>query len=207
MTITAASAQRFVALPSPSTTGTMSLEQTLRTRRSVREFAPRPLATVDLSQLLWAAQGITTRDGRRTAPSAGALYPIELYVVAGDVSGLAAGVYRYDPHRHRLESMVAGDRRAALARAALQQDSVARAPAAIVIGAVYARTSAKYGRRAERYCAIEAGCVAQNVALEAVARGLGTVVIGAFDDAGVRDVAAMSGDESPLIIMPIGRPR
>lgn len=195
-----------VTLPQPSASGPMNVERALALRRSVREFAPAPIAVADLAQLLWAAQGITSADGRRTAPSAGALYPLELYVIAGNVDGLQPGVYHYDASRRTLDLRAAGDRRAALSRAALGQPSVGRAPASIVIAAAVARTAVKYGTRAERYCAIEAGCASQNVALQAVARGLGTVVVGAFDDARVREVALMQRGETPLIIMPVGKP-
>ncbi len=164
-----------------------------------------PVKLDDVRQLLWAAQGTTSPDGRRTAPSAGALYPIELYVIAGNVDGLAAGVYHYDARTERLDRVASGDRRAALSAAAHGQQSVASAPASIVIAAVYARTAAKYGRRAERYCAIEAGCVSQNISLQAVSRNLGTVLVGAFDDARVAQAVSVKEGETPLIIMPFGK--
>ncbi|HSP16551.1 MAG TPA: SagB/ThcOx family dehydrogenase [Thermoanaerobaculia bacterium] len=204
--MTAATLPHVTKLPVPSKSGTVAVERALSSRRSVREFAGSAIGLRDLSQLLWAAQGITTSDGRRAAPSAGALYPLQLYLFAGAVNGLPSGVYRYDARSHALEIVVAGDRRRELSGAAAQP-FVADAPAAIVITAVYPTTARKYGARAERYCAIEAGCASENVALQAVALGLGTVVVGAFDEARLRDAALMRRAETPLVIMPIGIPR
>jgi SagB-type dehydrogenase family enzyme len=196
-----------VALPAPKHTGRVAVESALGTRRSVREFAASALSLAELSQLLWAAQGTTTPDGRRTAPSAGALYPLELSVVAGEVTGLPAGVYRYRPDGHHLVPVASGDRRRALAAAALNQDWMRAAPAAVVIAAVYARTERKYGERGARYVHFEAGCAAENLALQAAALGLGTVVVGAFEDREVAAAAALDKDERPLAILPVGRPR
>jgi SagB-type dehydrogenase family enzyme len=196
-----------VALPAAKRTGKLEVEAALGARRSVREFAARALSLAELSQLLWAAQGTTTADGRRTAPSAGALYPLEVSVVAVNVTGLPAGVYRYRPDGHRLLPVATGDRRRALAAAALEQDWMRPAPAALVIAAVFARSERKYGERAARYVHFEAGCAAENVALQAVALGLGTVVVGAFQDREVQAVAALDADERPLAILPVGRPR
>jgi SagB-type dehydrogenase family enzyme len=194
-------------LPKPSHDGETSLESALRRRRSVREFSNLPLTLAEVSQLLWAAQGVTDPEGKRTAPSAGALYPLEVFLVAGRVDGLPAGVYRYRPRGHELARVIEGDRRAKLASAALDQTWMKDAPVAMVITAVYERTAAKYGRRAERYVHIEVGHTAQNVHLQAVALRLGTVVVGAFDDAEVKRVLALADDEQPLCLMPIGKPR
>lgn len=194
-----------ILLPPARIRSDVSVETALSLRRSVREFGATPLALAELSQLLWAAQG-ATRGGRgRTAPSAGALYPLELFVVAGSVNGLAPGVYRYRATEHALERVAEGDRRKELAAAALEQDWLARAPAALVISGVYERTSLKYGRRATRYVDFEAGAAAQNVALEAVALGLGSVVVGAFDDARVQAAAGLAPEQRPLALMPVGR--
>lgn len=159
-----------------------------------------------LSQLLWAAQGITSRDGKRTAPSAGALYPLEVYVIAGKVTGLEPGVYHYQPTRSSLLQRSAGDLRRALGRAAHGQFWVASAPAVAVITGIVSRTARGYGARAERYVAIECGAAAENLALEAVALGLGTVPVGAFDDAAVSRVLSLPTGEKPLLILPIGKP-
>jgi SagB-type dehydrogenase family enzyme len=136
-----------IALPAPTIRHDSSLEANLRARRSVREFAAEPLPLATLAQLLWAAQGVTSSAGERTAPSAGALYPLEVYVVAGNVRGVAAGVYRYEPQGHALRLHSEGDRRRALAHAALGQSGLADAAAVLVITAVYARTSGKFGSR------------------------------------------------------------
>ncbi|HEY0592431.1 MAG TPA: SagB/ThcOx family dehydrogenase [Thermoanaerobaculia bacterium] len=196
-----------IALPPPDRRGTVPLEHALQSRRSVREFtnAPVPLATV--AQLLWAAQGVTSGDGRRTAPSAGALYPLELIVVAARVDGLEAGTYRYDPASHSLRRTLAAVDGGALARAAGGQQFVAGAAAVIVIAGVEQRTARKYGGRAARYVAFEAGCAAENLLLEAVTLGVGSVVVGAFDDARVAALLRLGRDETPLAILPIGWPR
>jgi SagB-type dehydrogenase family enzyme len=194
-------------LPEPRLEGDVSVEASIRERRSVREFSDRPLSLADVGQLLWAAQGETSRDGGRAAPSAGALYPLELYLLAGDVESLPAGLYRYQPRGHRLRHVVDGDLRDALGRAALGQAWVRRAPAVLVIAAVYERSERKYGQRARRYTRIETGHAAQNVYLQAVALGLGTVIVGAFDDAEVQQVLSLPGDHAPLALMPVGHPR
>lgn len=196
-----------VELPKPSADGERSLETVIRERRSVREFSSRSLSLADVAQLLWAAQGVTTRDGRRTAPSAGALYPLEVYLVAGNVASLPTGVYRYLPERHRLRQVADGDVRSSLAVAALDQSWVRRAPAVLVITGVYERSAKKYGERARRYTHVEVGHAAQNVYLQAVGLELGTVIVGAFDDAGVRQALGLPPDHAPLALMPVGYPR
>ncbi len=190
-----------VALPPPVTRGDRSLEQVLAARRSRRELAPRPLSLAELGQLAWAAQGITDRaQRRRAAPSAGALYPLELYFVTPE------GVLHYLPEGHALERRSAEDLRAALARAALDQDAVREAPCVAVLAAVTARTAQKYGDRAPRYVALEAGHAAQNLLLQATSRGLAGVPIGAFDDDAVRRVLALSAGETPLYLVALGAP-
>jgi SagB-type dehydrogenase family enzyme len=196
-----------VALPPPVLAGEVSLEEALGRRRSVRDFAPASLPLADLAQMLWAAQGVTDSDGYRTAPSAGALYPLELYVAAGDVDGLAPGVWRYRPASHELVAGRAGDPRAALAAAALHQDWIGDASAVIVVAGVVPRTARKYGRRARRYVHVEVGHAAQNVALQCAARDLGTTMVGAFDDEAVRDVLGLPADHEPFALLPVGRPR
>jgi SagB-type dehydrogenase family enzyme len=196
---------RTIQLPDPDRDGPVSVEAAMQQRRSVREFAPSALTLADVSQLLWAAQGITSPDGGRTAPSAGATYPIELYVVIGDVEGVQPGVFRYLPDRHALVETATDDRRSVLAGAALRQDALQSAPLVVVIAAVYHRTAQRYGARAPRYVHIEVGNVAQNVYLQAAARGLGTVFIGAFDDAEVKQVLDLRPAEEPLGLMPVGR--
>jgi len=187
--------------------GSQSLETLLSLRRSAREFAASALTLAQAAQLAWAAQGISDPRGLRTAPSAGALYPLELYLVAGAVEGLDPGVYRYLPRGHRLERTAEGDRRPQLARAALGQGRLADAPAVFVIGAVYERTAVKYGDRAPRYVQMEAGHAGQNLFLQATALGLGTVVVGAFRNEGVARVLVLPASVKPLSLMPVGAPR
>lgn len=196
-----------IKLPKWRQDSKISVESALRRRRSVREFSKATLMLTEVSQLLWAAQGITSPEGKRTAPSAGALYPLEVFVVAGKVDGLSAGVYRYRPQGQDLIRVAEGDQRARLASAALDQDWLKDAPATIVIAAIYERTAWKYKQRAGRYVHIEAGHAAQNVQLQAVALDLGSVIVGAFDDEQVKRALALAENEQPLCVLPIGRPR
>ena len=196
-----------ISLPPVVSDGEMSVEEAIEQRRSVREFGGGSLALEDISQLLWAAQGITDKDGHRGAPSAGALYPLELYVVAGDVEGLSLGVYRYRPKSHELVHVASGERRMSLASVALGQGWVGRAPAVLVIAGVYERSMKKYGQRAHRYTHIEVGHVAQNIYLQATALGLGTALVGAFHDSEVQDVLSLPPDHEPLGLMPVGHKR
>jgi SagB-type dehydrogenase family enzyme len=195
-----------VTLPPPDHDGEMSMAAALQARRSLRDFGAASLGLGEVAQLLWAAQGITHPMGLRTAPSAGALYPLECHLVAGSVTGLAAAVYRYDPRRHDLALGVTGDRRGGLAAAALGQFWMAAAPAVIAIAAVAQRTTAKYGERGIRYLHIETGHVAENIYLQAAALGLGTTIVGAFDDERVHGLLAMAPGEEPLALLPVGRP-
>jgi SagB-type dehydrogenase family enzyme len=194
-------------LPEPRFESQVSLEETLLGRRSVREYLSLPLSLEDISQLLWAAQGITSDWGGRTAPSAGALYPLEVYLVVGDVDGLESGVYKYQPQEHALIRVGDSDVRSELASAALEQSFIAQGAVDIVIAAVYERTTRKYGDRGVRYVHMEAGHAAQNIYLEAVALDLGTVTVGAFSDEQVKDVLGMPESEVSLYIMPVGRKR
>lgn len=195
-----------VALPAPRLAGEQSLETVLGKRRSVREYSDAPLSLAEVSQLLWAAQGVTASDGGRTAPSAGALYPLELYVVAGNVASLDAGVYHYRPQGHTLTRHSEGDMRSALAKAALRQDCVRDGAAVLVFAAVYARTERKYSDRAPRYVHIEVGHAAENACLQAAALGLGAVTVGAFDDDAVHQTLRLPVQERVLYLMPVGKP-
>jgi len=180
----------------------MPVEQALSARRSRREFAPTALGMSELGQLAWAAQGIADRaEGFRTAPSAGALYPLELYFVTG------AGVWHYAPNGHSFEPRSDRDLRRELSRAALDQEAVRSAPCDVVITSVTERTRKKYGERAARYVALEAGHVAENLLLQATARGLAGVPIGAMDDEAVSRVLGLGATEEPLYVVAIGHPR
>jgi len=195
-------APQVTVLPPPQLKGTLTLEEALTQRRSVREFSDTPLTLAELGQLLWAAQGTTHPAGLRTAPSAGALYPLEVYAVTRE------GVYHYQPQGHQISVHIQGDVRSALQVAALRQDPVLKAPAVIVITAVYARTAQKYGEeRSPRYVHLEAGHAAQNVLLQAAALNLGAVPIGAFEDNRVKQVLALPSDQQPLYLIPVGHPR
>lgn len=188
-----------VPLPPPRYSSTTSVEEAISRRRSVREYQDRDLDLEDLSQLLWAAQGITLpKKGFRSAPSAGALYPLEFYVVTGE------GIFHYAPFEHALELMHKGDVRVELAKAAVDQEWVREAPASIVIAGVFERTTQKYGLRGERYVYMEAGHVAQNIYLQAESLNLGTVVVGAFYDEEVQKLLKLPEDHRPLYIMPVG---
>lgn len=195
-----------VELPAPHHDGSISVEAALLRRRSIRAYHAEPLRLDEVAQLLWAAQGISDpATGARTAPSAGALYPLDVSIVAAEVAGLGPGVYRYHPSAHALTQLQPGDVRRELAGAALGQLPVRDAAAVILISGVYERTTVKYGDRGVRYVWMEAGHAAQNVYLQATALGLGTVVVGAFDDEAARRVAGLGEREQPLYLMPIGR--
>ena len=174
-------------------------------RRSTRSYTNDPLTLQEVSQLLWAAQGITDPRGFRTAPSAGALYPLEVYVVAGDVQDLTSGVYRYEPNEHQLVRTMDGDKRAELTEAALSQSFVAEGAVVLVFTAVYERTTGKYGDRGVRYVYMEVGHAVQNLCLQAAAMDLGVVTIGAFYDNEVAELLSVPRDEQPLYIIPVGR--
>ncbi len=206
-----------IPLPAPVRDGAVSLERTLAQRRSVRSFAPDPLTLPELSQLLWAAQGITRpmesppagftwqwMGGLRTTPSAGALYPLEIYVVAGAVQELETGTYRYLPREHGLLRVAPGDLREPLWDAALRQTAIRTAPVTLVLAAVVERTAAKYGDRAERYVHMEVGAASENVYLQCESLGLGTVFMGAFRDEAVATTLALPDGHRPLGIMPVG---
>lgn len=202
-----AGAPDSVRLPEPETTGAHPLEALLRQRRCVRAYREAALVQAELGQLLWAAQGITDRQGLRTAPSAGALYPLEIYIAAGRIDGLRAGLYHYRPAGHRLERLLDRDLRGAIARAALGQDWIGEAAAVVIFTAVAARTAHKYGRRAGRYVHIEVGHAAQNLFLQAQALGLATVVVGAFHDDELAGLLGLPRAVEPLLLMPVGQAR
>ncbi len=201
----AASEVEEIRLPPPRHRGEMSVEEAISRRRSCRDFSPQPLTLAQLAQLLWACQGITDSiRGFRAAPSAGATYPFETYVVVGAVEGLKPGLYRYNVRKHALELLRAGDIRAKLARACLSQDFIASAPATIVLAAEYERTTRRYGERGYRYVAMEAGHIGENLHLQCEALGLGTVMVGAFFDNEVKELLGVP--EEPLYVMPVGKP-
>ena len=209
--------QIIIKLPSPQLKGKVSLEETILRRRSVRRYRSESLNLPQLGQILWSAQGVTGTRGFRAAPSAGATYPLEIFVVIGRQAVIAgetqqaaeeleAGIYHYDVDSHSLNLHKPGDLRPDLARATLDQEFVTHVPASVVICAIYSRTSHRYGRRAERYVHMEVGHAGENIHLQAVALGLATVEVGAFDDEEVRKVLGVDEQIKPLYIMPVGKP-
>lgn len=196
--------QKQPGLPDPLMVGDNPLNPILQQRRTHRSFAMQGISLTQAAQLLWAAQGINSREGYRTAPSAGALYPLELHLVAGQVEGLQAGSYRYDVVNHRLRSEKSGDLRQAIAAAALHQDWIAQAPAIVVISAINARTTKKYGSRGVRCVHMEVGHASQNLLLQAVALGLVAATVGAFDDERLGRLLGLADEEHPLVILPVG---
>ncbi len=195
-----------ISLPRPNLSGDISIEETLERRRSVRTFSATPLSLEEIGQLAWAAQGITdAARGFRTAPSAGATFPMETYFLLTEGEDVAGGVYRYLPHDHALELVTEGDQRRDLRSVALQQESITDAPAVLVITGILSRIEPRYRERAMRFMHMEAGHVAQNIYLQGVSLGVGTVVIGAFEDDGVRSVLGLGDGEYPLYIMPLGK--
>jgi SagB-type dehydrogenase family enzyme len=191
-----------MTLPTPKTTGPLPLETAIYRRRSQRDFAPGALTPEELSQLTWAAQGITDKErGLRASPSAGALYPLELYVVDGE------GVWHYEPAHNALRRIATGDHRADLAHAAAGQPQVGAAAANLVFTGVMARSRPRYGDRAERYVYMEVGHAAENALLEATALGLGAVPVAAFDDDALRGILGVGAAETPLYIICVGRPQ
>ncbi|MGQ9688735.1 MAG: SagB/ThcOx family dehydrogenase [Desulfobaccales bacterium] len=195
-----------VKLPAPAHKGKISVEEALKSRRTVRSFANQGLELSQVSQLLWGADGTSDPRGYRTAPSAGATYPLEIYLAVGErgVSGLAAGLYRYRPEFHSLELCQRGDLRAAVARSSLHQTWMAEAPVMVIIAAEYRRCMARYGDRGVRYTDMEAGAAAQNLFLQAEALGLAAGIVGAFQDRALQDLLKLPSNHEPLLVMPVG---
>lgn len=198
----------IITLPEPVRDGSMSVEKALETRRSLRNFSQENLTMEQVGQMLWAAQGITdTRRKFRTAPSAGATFPLDIYLVSGNVEDLEPGVYRYNPESHSISKTMDGDRRDNLYSSALRQGAVRQAPASIIIAAEFQRTTSAYGERGRQYVYMEVGHAGQNIHLQAEALRLGTVVIGAFDEENVGRVLGLPKETIALYIMPFGKPR
>ncbi len=195
-------------LPPPELKGSKSVEEAIVARRSARRYKSDSLSLSQLSQLLWSAQGITAAGRFRATPSAGATFPLEVYVLTGEqtVKELSAGIYHYEVNSHALSLHLAGDFRADLAEAALGQSFLSICPVDLVICALFPRTTRRYGERGEMYVHIEAGHLGQNVALQAVALGLATVMVGAFDNDAVSTVLALKEQIRPVYIIPAGKP-
>jgi len=199
-----------VSLEPPAIQDGMPIWEAVGARRSIRDFSREPVVLAELSQVLWASQGITLLEmdwGFRAAPSAGALYPVETYLSAQDVSGLEKGIYHYSPREHAIELLKEGSFGTRLAEAALDQDFLAAAGVVFCWTAVFARSAWKYAERAYRYVYLDAGHIAQNVALAAVALGLGSCQIAALYDDEVNSLLGVDGEEeSVLYLTAVGRP-
>jgi len=196
-----------IDLPKPKFKGSMSVEETIKKRRTERSFVSITLSQQQLSQILWAAQGITEEGGfKRSIPSAGALYPLNIFAVVGKegVDDVQAGVYQYQPAHHQIKCVIPGDLRKKLAEAALSQMWISRAPITIVITAEYERTTEKYGKRGVRYIHMEVGHAGQNIFLQAESLNLGAGIVGAFEDERVKDILKLPDEYVPLLIMPVG---
>ncbi len=194
---------RKITLPSLPRAG-MPVEAAIRARRSVRTYTGGPVSLPQISQILFAAQGITGKmhgQPLRSAPSAGALYPFEIYVMAHNVAGLERGIYHYAVREHQLEVVAGGDFRKQITRAALQQDMLGEADATLVLSAIFNRSRHKYGERGYRYVYMEAGHISQNIHLQAVSLGLGSVGVGAFLDAEVNELIGVDGSSEAAVYL------
>jgi SagB-type dehydrogenase family enzyme len=199
-----------VKLPAAATDGGVGVQKALATRRSVRSFEATPLTLAQLSQLCWAAQGITDAKGHRTAPSARATYPLELYAMVGTVEGLAAGFYQYLPATHELKLLKAGDERARLIKEGVGQRWIESAPVIFAVVASpegLAKLNKVGGNHGERLAAIEAGLVSENFFLQAVSLGLGSTYVAGYEEAAVSKVLGLPQGSLVFAILPVGRPR
>lgn len=198
--------KQLIKLPEPAVSGKMSLEETIKKRRSIRRYKKEALTPKEVSQLLWSVQGITDPStGMRSAPSAGATYPLEIYIAIGNVFDIPQGLYKYRPAEHALLKIKDGDVRKELAQAALGQDFLADAGVVIGFAAVFDRTTGRYGERGRMYVHMEIGHASENVYLQAVSLGLGTVAVGAFREGDVAQALNLPKEEVPLYLMPVGR--
>ncbi|HEY94456.1 MAG TPA: SagB/ThcOx family dehydrogenase [Dehalococcoidia bacterium] len=195
----------IIRLPEPRYESEISLEESLLYRRSIRSYSNESLTLQEVSQLLWAAQGITDDAGHRTAPSAVALYPLSIYVVAGNVPEIMAGVYIYKPEGNTIERIIDRDVRNELADAAMGQASVRQGAASFVVTVDYGKMTARFGDKGERFGTLEAGHAAQNLCLQATALDLGLVTAGAIYDDQVANVLDLPQNLTPLYVIPVGR--
>ncbi len=200
--------RNVVKLPPADIKGKVSIEEVINSRRSVRRFKAEPLSLKQLAQILWSAQGLTGDKIDRAVPSAGATFPLEIYVLTGDssVESLKPAVYHYEPVTHTLKTHSADDRKKELSSAALDQECIVEAPISIIICASYIRTTKRYRERGIRYVHMEAGHAGQNVSLQAISLGLASVMVGAFNDEKVAEAISLKGQIKPLYIIPVGKP-
>jgi len=196
----------FIQLPTPEFKSSTSIEEAILKRRSIRDYTKESLSLKEVSQILWSAQGITDEaSGLRSSPSAGATFPLEVYLAVSNVKDLNAGLYKYNPFNNTLKLFAEGDKRFDISNAALKQGSIEKSAAMIILTAVHERTSVRYGNRTERYVNMEIGHAGQNIYLQAVSLGLGTVMIGAFNDDALKKVMDLPDNEFPLAIYPLGK--
>jgi SagB-type dehydrogenase family enzyme len=201
------SAMTKVPLSRDFEVGGVPVELAISSRRSERRFTGKVMSAVELSHILYYACGITDRrDGFRAAPSAGATYPIEVYPIINNIEDFTTGVYRYAIVDHQLEIVHEGDFRRDIIRAAIGQSYLGEANAILVLSAVFFRTQRQYGERSDRYILLEAGHIAQNACLIATSMGLGSCVVGAFDDAAFNRLIGADGrNESVLYLIAVGK--
>jgi len=195
-----------VVLPKPSLKGNVSLEEAIKNRRSIRNFSSKSLSLEQISQILWSAQGITNNKGYRSVPSAGATYPLEVFALIVN-EGIEQGLYKYQPEAHSLKLVLSGDLRQSLAKSALNQNFIIQVPLNLIITADFKKTTSHYGERGIMYVHMEVGHLGQNVYLQSVALGLGTVAVGAFRTEEVKKVLKLPSPLEPLYILPVGYPK
>ncbi len=202
--------REMIELPAPNKKGIMSVEESLQKRRSIRQYKNISLSLEQISQVLWAAYGVSDAESFRgiklkTAPSAGATFPLEIYLMAGNVEGIESGLYKYHPEEHGLTLHLSGDIRDKVASACLGQRMLKDAPASVIYNAVFDRTASRYGQRGiDRYVCMDLGHSAQNVYLQTTAIGLATCAIGAFDDDKLSKIIKPLDNEEVLYLMPFG---
>ncbi len=197
--------ERYIPLPQPDKKGKVSIEEVLSKRRSIRNYLNEPIKLSEITQLLWAAQGITANDGRRASPSAGATYPIEIYLANGSVIGLNKGLYKYIPEKHSLQLIYEKDLFFEICKSTYQIELLKRSAGLFIITAIPEKTTSVYAERGFRYIYMEAGHIGENIALQGVSLGIGTVMIGAFDDHKLSEILKLNKGEIPLYIIPIGK--
>lgn len=195
-----------IKLPQPKIKGNLTLEECIKKRRTIRTFKPHPLVIEDISQLLWAAYGITDDNYKKSVPSAGALYPLDIYAIIGKngVKDLKEGIYHYNSQNHSIRLIKEGDYKDEIVRASLSQSWMKDAPMMILITIEFERITIKYGKRGERYAYMEAGSSYQNVFLQAISLGLSCGIVGAFNDNEIIKICSLPENYLPVIIMPIG---
>jgi SagB-type dehydrogenase family enzyme len=192
----------IIELPSPSTKGKVSVEEAISKRRSIRNFKENDLSLNEISQILWSAQGITKKTSYlnlRAAPSAGAIYPITVFLIKKD------GVFEYLVEKHSIKLISQKDIREKIAEASFNQNFISKAPISLILCANYSKITQKYGKRGIRYADIEVGHIAENIHLQAVSLELGSVPVGAFDDEKISEILSLPKDLKPVYIIPIGR--